>query len=514
MAALRLKITWLILLGIACFFTYLALHQDAYNLWSDSSIYADIARNFVNGKGFTSNTIMPGLISYAPKTEYQNWPAFYPLLHPILIGIFFILFGISSFSVILTSGFFYIATIPFLFLLAKRIYSEKIAVYSCLFYILSPIILDYSISGMSEPLFTFLIVVITFSVFKKNFLLAGILVSLASLTKFQGNLLIPSILILIFQNQNKFKNISYFFVGFLSIFLARKILLPKNAFDYTSFANNQLWSYIARDAFISPDKLFRQVSPVEFSDILHNYKLIFFKLISNTYLFFQKFFSGFQVSISILALMALLDKNQKDLQFKIFVASLLVTFSLFHILTYLDFRYLHPLIPLLMILASNFWVRFTEKMSFNLKYKLLFTIFFIIPLLTFPGLATNIRNSLFNNKKPTQYQLISEFVDKNTGKDSVLVSDLAPSLVWQAQKKAIFLPESLNEMNNIDENYQKIDGILLYSHEFKPHYEKDWQDLIDNPRKIPGFYSAKVLEIKAEDNYYSILLKVVLYLRS
>lgn len=75
----------------------------------------------------SSNLTLPLYTSYIKFTAFNNWPPYYPPLHPIAIAISFLLFKISDLAIVITSGFFYIATIPILFVLAKRLIDEKVA---------------------------------------------------------------------------------------------------------------------------------------------------------------------------------------------------------------------------------------------------------------------------------------------------------------------------------------------------------------------------------------------------
>lgn len=525
MISLKIKILLLLFFGLACFFSYLFIHQDAYNLWSDTNIYADTARNFLKGNGLTSNAIMPGLISYTPKTSLDNWPTFYPPLYPLVISLFFLLFGVNSYSVIFTSGFFYLLSIPILFLLAKNVFNQKVAIYASLFYIFSPFMLDYSISGMPETFLTFLIITATYFLFQEqksafSAVFAGIFVCLAALTKFQGSLLLLPCLMILFLSKFKIRSFLLFFGGFFTIFFLRKFLLPKSAFDYANFTNHQIWSYIAYDSFVAKEDLFRTLEPVKFQDVLANFSLIIRKIFNNLYLFAQKAFTLLQLPVFIFFLISLIEKEKTQSEkqkFKLFVLSTFIIFSLFHIVTYLDFRYLHPILPLIMIIAANFLVNLMDKRTFAVntfvKKSYLFIIFLVIPLLTFSGLGTNIINSLNYQKKPTFQLIQAEFIRSNTPIGSVIVSDFAPTITWFGERKAIFLPKSVKDLELIDNKYTKVDAIYLYSFSDKEKYENEWQRLLDEHLNLDNFYFAKELNIRPEDNYYHISVKSVLYLK-
>lgn len=127
--------------------------------FSDSAKYADIARSMVNGMGYgnsfsfwTSNffDFVKDKIFPAPSTS--------PVM-PISIAGFFKIFGIGDFAVIATSFFYFILTLVFVYILAKRIFNSKlVGALSILVVGTSYDLIHYATNGASESPFIFEIV--------------------------------------------------------------------------------------------------------------------------------------------------------------------------------------------------------------------------------------------------------------------------------------------------------------------------------------------------------------------
>lgn len=512
----------LITIGLVVWIFNLKTHTDYLSISSDAATYADIARNIVTGRGISSNLTLPLYTSYIKFTAFNNWPPYYPPLHPIAIAISFLLFKISDLAIVITSGFFYIATIPILFVLAKRLIDEKVAALASLWYIFSPALATYAISGMTESLFTFLVTFIALLTLKKSpkLFLAGIVSGLAFLTKFQGILLVPPLIfyILFKYSKNKFRSVSTVLAGFLLIFVISKMLLPPLAQDFESFQNLEIWRTLAFESFIPKDQFTRIIAPTTPQMIVANLDLIAKKILSNSYLFVQRTFNNPQSPIVVLFLLSFLIKTNnrwpKIAGFRFLTLTFLAFLLLFHALTIFDMRYLYPFIPLLVIFSSQTLISLIETLN-KQKAVILTSVFvfllILVPFLTSPGFATSAKRSYLKNRKPTIAYILGQIAKENTPANSIIASDNFTYLAWYGQRRAILLPATIEELETIDSQNFPIDAVLLYTHPHKPPLEPYWQELIDSPHGFGKYVQFKEFYFTAEENYSQFPLKIVLY---
>lgn len=171
-------------------FTFVALaHNDAMD-------YASMARNVARGEGFISSYITPLGLAHKglPHPDLWRAPAW-----PALLAVFIKILGATDQAVALASGFFYLAAVPFIFLMARYWFGNVTAAAAALIYIFSPQNLDFSISGLTEPLALFMMVLVTYMLtmpgFKKPWgdMALGVVTGLFYLSRYNALLFVPVI---------------------------------------------------------------------------------------------------------------------------------------------------------------------------------------------------------------------------------------------------------------------------------------------------------------------------------
>jgi 4-amino-4-deoxy-L-arabinose transferase-like glycosyltransferase len=91
-----------------------------YLSFSDSAKFADVARNLVNGLGY-GNIFSFWSSSIFELIKVKIFPsAWTPPLMPFSMAFLFKIFGVTDFAVLATSFFYFILTLIFVFLLAKK----------------------------------------------------------------------------------------------------------------------------------------------------------------------------------------------------------------------------------------------------------------------------------------------------------------------------------------------------------------------------------------------------------
>lgn len=510
------KLSLLLVLAIVVWLFFFWLHPD-YASTEDASLYAGIARNIINKNGPYMPAITPVFFVYPIPTLSFGWPSFYNYLYPLIVAIPFSILGPDHFSLVLTNAFFYVLTLPLVLLLAKKLYNTRTAFLAGVWYIFTPSILNSSISGMTEPLFSFLVTLIFFLlfVFPNRFFWVGVVGALAYLTRFQGILLLPPLLIYIVSLKKKILYGLLFLLGFTSITVLSKLFFPPMAQDYARFSNNYLWYAMAADALRPSSEILGTLSMVAFPDILKNFDLILFKALVNIYFFWQKLFTALPAPIVIFYVLSFFQflSTQRGRKFKSLSLNLILVFLVFHIFVLFDLRFLSPLLPLLIVVAAGTFLSFLEKLApkkIFLGAALFTTFFIIIPVLTAPGTATALQRALAKPRKPTIIYLLAKLAKENTSPQTIIVSDQAAHLSWYGERKAIFAPPNPAYLSELGKKVA-IDTLFL-SNYFPEHYPA-WQDLVENPRDFGDFTFVKSFEIKPEDNYYRIPIKAVLYTR-
>lgn len=510
------KLFLLFVLAIVVWLLFFWLHPD-YASTEDASLYAGIAKNIINKNGPYMLAITPVFFVYPIPTLSFGWPSFYNYLHPLVVSVSFLIFGPSHSSLVLTNAFFYVLTLPLIFLLAKKLYNTKTAFLAGVWYIFSPPILNSSISGMTEPLFSFLVALVFFLlfIFPRHFFWVGITVALAYLTRFQGILLIPPLLIYITTLKKKISSGLLFLLGFASIIFLSKLLLPPMAQDYARFDNSYFWYVMAADAIRPSSEIFGTLSIITFSDILTNFNLVLLKAFTNIYFLAQKLFAVLPAPIVIFYALGFFQFRslKKRWTFNFLSLNLILVFLVFHLFVLFDLRFFYPLLPLLTVAAAGTFLSILEKL--NPKRVLfgasLFTAFLIvIPAFASSGTATALQRTLAKPRKPSVIYLLGKLAKENTSPQAIIVSDQAAHLAWYGERRAIFAPPDPVYLSALEEKVA-IDAIF-FSNYFPEHYPK-WQEFVENPRDFGNFSFVKSFEIKPEENYYRIPIKAALYFK-
>jgi len=177
----------LILLGLISWNLYFSTHFVGLEA-PDAMDDAALSRNIADGKGFVASSELPYRLSF--NVDYPLPELRRPLLQPLITSFFFKIFGVSDFVAIIPSSLFYLLTIPLMYFLSEKLFNRKVAVTASLIYIFHPEILYYATSGLTEPLFWFLFTLSFYLLIKthspKSFLLLGIVLGLAALTRDVG----------------------------------------------------------------------------------------------------------------------------------------------------------------------------------------------------------------------------------------------------------------------------------------------------------------------------------------
>ena len=125
----------------------------------DAMRYASVARAYLRGEGFAWRQYLP----YELATEGYNPAKRYPhFLHPLVIAAAMGLLGESDGAVALASALPTVLTTALVFALGRRWFDARVGLVAALAFALGKDTLYYGLSGLTEPLFTGVVLVCIF----------------------------------------------------------------------------------------------------------------------------------------------------------------------------------------------------------------------------------------------------------------------------------------------------------------------------------------------------------------
>lgn len=465
----------------------------SYLHFSDAAKFADVARNIVEAKGFGSDFAFFGSNIFQ-KLSLHLFPTsgILPVM-PFSISIFFRIFGVSDTSVIYTSIFYFVLSLIFVYLLAKKVFNGRfVGLLSVLAVSFNYNLINYATSGASESPFIFEIVSsFYFLSLKRKWATAlGFLLMLVMyFTRTQAFIYIAGLLLFYFLSRFGTKRAIGYFIGTsILAFGVDRFILPKLSVYYfysvTSIGSSVSGQYLPGTAV--SNALRGATGYASFLDIV---KKIFYNLY-NFYKLLPEIINPYFFALFVIGLFKL-GKNKLGNSFNI---AALFVFLVTFIVTAAGipfFRYLHPVAPLVYIVACGtiFWISgwiFKVK-----KYSVMASLFLIIFFGMGQTLGVFLLDSRFERKihnisKPPVYVLLSEKLKTDTNEDHVIVTNLDSWGSWYAERKTVWFP--LEPKQLVDPNTGKIpfDAIYLTSYLMNDenYYMGDsWRQIFNNPDK-------------------------------
>jgi hypothetical protein len=492
--------------------------MERYISFSDSAKYADIAKNIVNGEGYLrSFTFFSGIKSDANfnLSWVADWP---PPFVPISIAFMFKIFGISDLSIRLTTLLFFVLTIVFVYLLAKKHYGYTAGLLSLIAVGFNYDMLKYSLSGGTEIIFIFEIVLGYY---------------LLSLNKRWSNFTVLIVSVLMYLTRPQY---FIFCIGFLIYYLFRYFMFKKavailslvalswifvdilflssgvNSYYYSvlEFAKYGLSSTNASDQLRGLGSNFSLSTViVRLLYTLYN----FYKAlpdILNPYLFVFYCLAMIRLVISFVK-RRLMDKDY-------FVASSLFSTLLLVFVTALTvpfYRYLHPVIPLVYVVSIGTLVSIVKSLTKGLSLEnksnyfeffsfVLIIVFAVINTLGIVFLDSRSISLNRNFDKAPIYVEMSYKLKEITNKDMVIVTNLDTWGSWYGERKTIWFPVEPEMILPVSDNNEAI-YLTSYKMDDENYYmTKKWREIFYDPENqtiLPDYKFVGEYEFKAEDNY-------------
>jgi hypothetical protein len=442
---------------------------------------------------------------------------------PISIAGFFKIFGVTDLAVIATSFLYFLLILVFVFLLAKKVFkSNLIGVLSTLAVGFNYDIINCAISGASESPFIFEIVAAVYfiSLRKKwGTAVAFLFLVLMYFTRPQAIVYILGLIIYYVFLKFSWKKATIYSIGALVLGSAAYLLFSKQG----AIAVLQNLPGIA-----TSDSLRGGTQSVGF---LVLFKKLFYNLY-NFYKLLPQIINPYLFTLFVIGIFRPSSKATERQAFKI--ASIFIVLATFLVtaITIPFFRYIHPVVPIIYIIAIDTLVWILAQITESKKFIILSSTFLILLFGVGQTLGVLLLDSRFernthNVGKPPVYVELSYLLRDNTNKDQVVVTNLDTWGSWYGERKTVWFP--LEPKQLIDSSGKiPFDAIYLTSYlidDQNYYMGVDWREIFDNPTNSKKwtcdgcgeidkeFILKGVYIVSASGNYDRLGLKAILLIK-
>ncbi len=525
------KFTLLGILVVISYFlarSYFKLVTPQYLTFSDGAKVADVARNLHEGKGYGSSFNFFGSAIFE---TIKNYPFPAKGVHPAMpysTAVFYKIFGVSDFSVIATSFFFYLLLVLAVFFLGKKLYGNLVGVLASLAVLVNINFLDYATSGASEILFAFEIVSATYLIIsrKKWLTIFSALILVAMyFTRPQAFIFIAGFILLWFLLRFKPKKalFNFLFLILLGILVDRLILVPLSGkfflYSITSRGSHAVTQHLPG---VAVSESLRGVA--QDANLLTVFKKVFYNLY-NFYKLLPQIASPYMWALFVIGLFKWgKDKTKNSL--KIVTIFMVVATFLVTALTIPFFRYIHPVIPLVYLFATAtlVWIvgKMVKKRLVTIVSTLLITFFVVGQILGIIFLDSRFKADRTNRGKPPIYVKLSYILRDNTEPEDIVITNLDTWGSWYGERKTVWFPLEPSYIIPPEGESVPFDAIYLTSYlidDENYHMGEEWRKIFQDPEYIEKteigkfFYFAETVNIDEEEVYEKKFYKAVLFLR-
>lgn len=478
----------------------------SYLTFSDGAKFALIAKNLINGNGFVTDFSFWGTNLFATNGI--------PALLPYLINIFFRIFGVNDFAVISFSFTFYIFLAISVFLLANKMFNKYVGVLSSLAVIFNYDYFRYALSGASETLFAFEIILTTYLLSFKKFwinVLGGLVIVAMYFSRPQAFIFILGLIFYWLINRFGFKKGSIYFlgIGFVGFLIDKLVIYPlsfKYGFLNPVFARGlqSILTYSSSSA-VSDALRGSQSSTLGLIDV---FKKVFYNLY-NFYKFTPQIINPYLFLLFVIGLFKRGSKEFKVYSLFVTLATVLVT-----ALTIPFYRYIHPVIPLIYIIGIGTLFEVLDVKLKNLIFVFLVIFFCFGQTLGIILLDSRFENKLHNLDKPPLHVILSEKIKLDTKKTDVIVTNLDTWGSWYGMRKTVWFP--LEPEMVLNKNF---DAIYLTSYKIDDanYYMGDnWRKIFMNADKkdvLSGYKLYKKYTVNKNENYENEEASAILFIK-
>ena len=285
---------WLVLLALlgfeVCWGTVL---RDFVLVHRDVIFYADVTRNMIEGKGFTTDLRFPYELPFIPVRHgvlSRDFISYFALGHPFLLWIPFKLTGISDYSIVWFSSLLFLLSMIPLFLLTRKFLGEVPALLACVAYLLDAWIVSIGTQGYTQVPFIFLILWGCYFFFRDDrrpifsAVAAAFLFALASYFREESRIfLLAALLVLVFLRPGKKR----FFIAAAMTVLFAACAVPVYLHRVKYFpAGSAPYSTMNWLNFLKPYDNFIVENMIDFPPLVATIKAHLFEFVSRSFKFF------------------------------------------------------------------------------------------------------------------------------------------------------------------------------------------------------------------------------------
>lgn len=144
----------LVILTLMAGFVWYTYYDNVFTglLYNDAMDYASMGRNIARGEGVVSSYITPLGLQYYGVPHPNPWRA---PLWPAVLGYSMTVLGFHDNAVALTTGLFFVLTVPLIYLIGIKLFGTAVALASAVLFTFSSQALHFSISGLTESMAVF-----------------------------------------------------------------------------------------------------------------------------------------------------------------------------------------------------------------------------------------------------------------------------------------------------------------------------------------------------------------------
>lgn len=468
---------FIFLVAVLLWYANYSLHFNGFVI-NDSHDYAQLAKNVYEGNGYSTSVLRPLAYQFfktLPQPEVTRM-----IGYPYILGLTFKIFGQTDFTVILFNGFFFVALILLVYLLAYELSGNTvISLIAALMVLCMKCFPDHSLQAEPNIMYSALYVAFFYFYVKYpgRYLIYGIMLGLLHLVRANTQFVFLAFFLLyIFHGKENIKGrlldagkLSAGFLIGITPHLIRNYLIIGNPFfslyGYSfllftkSFPAYSVWTQIS------------DVNPIMFvishprEMILKSYHM-FVMLIEKSRYFYNP------VVLLLIGITFFMPVKNPQLRFLriVTVAAIIVQTVLLFPMGSVPYYYMF-FFPIMIIISV---------INVEDHFKRYSKIILIAGLIIF-ALTTV---SYWKDPKPVNpFKSIGEQVEKLTDKDDIILTDMPWEIAWYANRNAIWLTYDMDTLRVISKTLRP--GYIFLSsgviNPYTPYKDFIWTRMFNDP---------------------------------
>lgn len=457
--------------------------------FSDTAKFVDLARNFVtSGQWGLHHSFFNKDITLTFNSGDLFVANFYPTVS-LMFSFIFKYFPINDLTVIVTGLILYVFSSLLIYRLANKIFSKTIAILSVILFLAQYQLYNYVLNTTTEVIFIFLSLLFINLILsgKKGSAIALLVLPLLFITRQQAIIFLASgVPFVIYSSRsrlskNSFRNLVFVLAITACSYLIWSVQNQNLKLSlFSSFGAINIPTDIPQGAFLRG---------LDYPIL--NSKQVLTKLIYNLYNFAKfpdRIISPVLILLFIYALF--LVKTSRQRQYLLFVLVNLFLFTLAASLTLPIARYIHPLLPYLVIGSAYALVCSLNQIRHGRVYLFIVICLILIRPMGQLLLDTRFESKTLNTSKPPAYYVISRVFSDNISKNKLIITNLDSWAAWYFGLTTMWFPVNPDMLIPPEGKRSQIDYIAItnYNENDGDFTLGEWRDVVYHPDKITNQY--------------------------